>query len=133
MHLGFSLSANLTYTCVVNIGVHVACWQLCKRMRGNFTDCARNYAYAFSLQLCRKLCWHDVRVPTPFTSLPSPPPQVKTELTLTAMTTNGKLLAEKAIEGVKERGHTNLSGGLLAALEVLYRYILPHVPALSSP
>ena len=33
----------------------------------------------------------------------------------------GKLHAEKAIEGTKERGHTNLSGGLLAALEALYR------------
>lgn len=47
--------------------------------------------------------------------------QVKTELSLSAMTTAGKLQAEKAIEGVKERGHTNLSGGLLAALEALYR------------
>ena len=47
--------------------------------------------------------------------------QVKTELPLTAMTVSGKLQAEKAIEGVKERGHTNLSGGLLAALEALYR------------
>ena len=46
---------------------------------------------------------------------------MKTELPLTAMSTSGKLLAEKAIEGVKERGHTNLSGGLLAALEALYR------------
>lgn len=33
----------------------------------------------------------------------------------------GKRLAEKAIDSVKERGHTNLSGGLLAALEALYR------------
>ncbi len=33
----------------------------------------------------------------------------------------GKLLAERAVDGMKERGHTNLSGGLLAALEVLYR------------
>jgi Mg-chelatase subunit ChlD len=47
--------------------------------------------------------------------------EVKTELPLTAMTVSGKLQAEKAIEGVKERGHTNLSGGLLAALEALYR------------
>lgn len=47
--------------------------------------------------------------------------QVKTELPLTAMTTSGKVQAERAIEGVKERGHTNLSGGLLAALEALYR------------
>ena len=37
------------------------------------------------------------------------------------MDSSGKLLAEKAIDSVKERGHTNLSGGLLAALEVLYR------------
>ena len=37
------------------------------------------------------------------------------------MTLSGKLQAEKAIESVKERGHTNLSGGLLAALETLYR------------
>ena len=37
------------------------------------------------------------------------------------MDSSGKLLAGKAIESVKERGHTNLSGGLLAALEVLYR------------
>ena len=33
----------------------------------------------------------------------------------------GKLEAERAINSVKERGHTNLSGGLLAALEALYR------------
>lgn len=37
------------------------------------------------------------------------------------MDSAGKLHAEKAIEGIKERGHTNLSGGLLAALEALYR------------
>ena len=43
------------------------------------------------------------------------------ELPLTSMDSSGKLLAGKAIESVKERGHTNLSGGLLAALEVLYR------------
>ena len=48
--------------------------------------------------------------------------QVNTELPLIAMTPTGKMEAEKAIERVKERGHTNLSGGLLAALEVLYRY-----------
>ena len=46
---------------------------------------------------------------------------MKTELPLTAMTVAGKVVAEKAIDGVKERGHTNLSGGLLAALETLYR------------
>ena len=43
------------------------------------------------------------------------------ELPLTNMDSAGKLHAERAIEGVKERGHTNLSGGLLAALEALYR------------
>ena len=37
------------------------------------------------------------------------------------MDSAGKLLAERAIGAVKERGHTNLSGGLLAALEALYR------------
>ena len=34
------------------------------------------------------------------------------------MTGAGKVLADKAIKGIKERGHTNLSGGLLAALQV---------------
>lgn len=47
--------------------------------------------------------------------------QVQTELPLTAMTPDGKLRAEQAIHRVKERGQTNLSGGLLAALETLYR------------
>lgn len=37
------------------------------------------------------------------------------------MDSSGKLQAERAIDAVKERGHTNLSGGLLAALEALYR------------
>ncbi len=37
------------------------------------------------------------------------------------MDASGKQLAEKAIASLKERGHTNLSGGLLAALETLYR------------
>lgn len=37
------------------------------------------------------------------------------------MDANGKLHAEQAIGRMKERGHTNLSGGLLAALEALYR------------
>ncbi len=37
------------------------------------------------------------------------------------MDASGKQLAEKAISSLKERGHTNLSGGLLAALETLYR------------
>lgn len=43
------------------------------------------------------------------------------ELPLTAMTADGKLQAEQAVKRVKERGRTNLSGGLLAALEALYR------------
>ena len=43
------------------------------------------------------------------------------ELPLTSMDSSGKQLAEKAISSIKERGHTNLSGGLLAALETLYR------------
>lgn len=47
--------------------------------------------------------------------------QVRVELPLTNMDSAGKLHAQKAIDSVKERGHTNLSGGLLAALEVLYR------------
>ena len=37
------------------------------------------------------------------------------------MDSAGKLQAERAIDEMKERGHTNLSGGLLAALEALYR------------
>ena len=36
------------------------------------------------------------------------------------MTSDGKLQAEEAIRRVKEGGQTNLSGGLLAALEALY-------------
>ena len=60
VHLGFSLSANFTY---VNVGVRVACWQLRMRMCGNFSDHAQNYAYAFYLLVCLKLCWHNVRVP----------------------------------------------------------------------
>lgn len=38
-----------------------------------------------------------------------------------SMDADGKLKAERAINQVKERGHTNLSGGLLAAMEILYR------------
>ena len=34
------------------------------------------------------------------------------------MTSSGKVLAKKAIDNIRERGHTNLSGGLLAALQV---------------
>ena len=40
---------------------------------------------------------------------------------MTAMTADGKMRAEEAIARVKEGGRTNLSGGLLAALEALYR------------
>ena len=36
------------------------------------------------------------------------------------MTADGKLKAERAVNRVKERGRTNLSGGLLAALQTLY-------------
>ena len=49
------------------------------------------------------------------------PSQVCVQLPLTKMDAAGKLEAERAINSVKERGHTNLSGGLLAALEALYR------------
>uniref|UniRef100_A0A1X7TRL4 VWFA domain-containing protein n=1 Tax=Amphimedon queenslandica TaxID=400682 RepID=A0A1X7TRL4_AMPQE len=41
-------------------------------------------------------------------------------LPITSMTSSGKVLAKKAIESIRERGHTNLSGGLLAALQLLY-------------
>lgn len=43
------------------------------------------------------------------------------ELPLTSMDGSGKQLAEKAISSLKERGHTNLSGGLVAALQTLYQ------------
>ena len=36
------------------------------------------------------------------------------------MTSDGKLKAEEAVRRVVARGRTNLSGGLLAALEALY-------------
>lgn len=42
------------------------------------------------------------------------------ELPLTSMTDGGKQKAEQAVNRVKERGRTNLSGGLLAALQTLY-------------
>ena len=42
-------------------------------------------------------------------------------LELTSMTEAGKLQAEKAIDKIEARGHTNLSGGLLSALQMLYR------------
>ena len=38
---------------------------------------------------------------------------------MTYMDPAGKLMAEKAVKAIKDRGHTNLSGGLLAALQVL--------------
>lgn len=41
-------------------------------------------------------------------------------LPLTPMTPSGKARAEQAIERIRERGHTNLSGGLLAALQTLH-------------
>ena len=37
---------------------------------------------------------------------------------MTYMDPVGKLMAEKAVKAIKDRGHTNLSGGLLAALQV---------------
>ena len=45
--------------------------------------------------------------------------KVKTELPLTNMNATGKASAERAIAAVKERGHTNLSGGLLQGLQVI--------------
>ena len=39
---------------------------------------------------------------------------------MTAMTAEGKMKAEDAIARVKEGGRTNLSGGLLAALQALH-------------
>lgn len=47
--------------------------------------------------------------------------EVSTLLPLTAMTAEGKLKAEKAVREVFSGGRTNLSGGLLAALEALYK------------
>lgn len=46
--------------------------------------------------------------------------QVSVVLPLTAMTPSGKVTAERAIENIRERGHTNLSGGLIAALQTLH-------------
>lgn len=46
--------------------------------------------------------------------------QVKVELPLTNMDSAGKSHAEKAIDGMKDRGQTNLSGGLMAALQQFY-------------
>lgn len=58
--------------------------------------------------------------------------QVNIELPLTCMDAIGKQKAEKAIEGIKERGHTNLSGGLLAALNALYQVSASHASAVES-
>ena len=44
--------------------------------------------------------------------------QVKVDLPVTNMDASGKTLAERAVANIKERGHTNLSGGLIAALQV---------------
>lgn len=54
------------------------------------------------------------------------------DLPLTAMDADGKLKAERAIKYVKERGHTNLSGGLLAAMETLYRVKAKDASAVES-
>ena len=47
--------------------------------------------------------------------------EVVTEFELTAMNEGGKEKAKKIIDLVTERGHTNLSGGLLAGLNVFYQ------------
>ena len=62
VHLGFSLPANITYICAVNVDVRVACWEFAHAHVRNFADYAQNYAYTFYLLLCLKLCWHNVRV-----------------------------------------------------------------------
>ena len=45
--------------------------------------------------------------------------KVKIELPLTNMDVTGKANADRAIAAVKERGQTNLSGGLLQGLQVI--------------
>ena len=40
------------------------------------------------------------------------------DLPVTNMDAAGKTLAERAISSIKERGHTNLSGGIIGALQV---------------
>ena len=47
--------------------------------------------------------------------------EVSVEFELTAMNEGGKEKARKIIESLKERGHTNLSGGLLAGLNIFYQ------------
>lgn len=42
------------------------------------------------------------------------------ELPLTNMDAAGKSHAEKAIDSMRDRGQTNLSGGLIAALQQFY-------------
>lgn len=52
---------------------------------------------------------------------------VSIEFELTAMSEGGKEKARKIIEGISERGHTNLSGGLLAGLNIFYQvWLLVH-------
>lgn len=46
--------------------------------------------------------------------------EVKVELPLTNMDAAGKSHAEKAIDSMRDRGQTNLSGGLIAALQQFY-------------
>ena len=62
----------------------------------------------------------------------APPPQVSVVLPLTGMTEAGKLQAEKAIDGVQARGHTNLSGGLLLALQMLFKIPAAEATAVES-
>ena len=47
--------------------------------------------------------------------------EVSVEFELTAMNEGGKDKARKIIESIVERGHTNLSGGLLAGLNIFYQ------------
>ena len=47
--------------------------------------------------------------------------EVSIEFELTTMNEGGKEKVRKIIESITERGHTNLSGGLLAGLNVFYQ------------
>ena len=49
---------------------------------------------------------------------------VSIEFELTAMSEGGKEKAKKIIESICERGHTNLSGGLLAGLNIFYQVMI---------
>jgi len=60
------------------------------------------------------------------------PPQVAVVLPMTGMAEAGKLQAEKAIDVMQARGHTNLSGGLLLALQTLYRIPAADATAVES-